>query len=276
MDLDEAADRLYGVPPEQFVGTRNELAAQAQGEGDRAAAAAIRKLAKPSQPAWQVNLLVRAHPTTLDDLAGIAATLRSAAESGDLREVRHANSERQTVVSRLSDEAGRLAADAGKPATASTRREVESTLQAALSSPEAAEQVASGRLVAALFDTGLDALGMLTLAPAPAPAAREPARPPQGGSRRAPAAAAGPADTDALAARDDAAQALAQAQEHAQRARLKVEQVEQEVVQLEARLGAVRQRAETARQEAVEADGLLQNAHREHDRARAACDDLHA
>jgi hypothetical protein len=274
-DLESAAaDRLYALLPEQFVAERTALAARAKAEGDPAAAAAIRRLAKPSQPAWQVNLLVRDHPETLDELAAVGAALRAAAQSGDPAAVRRANADRQAVVSRLADRAGRLAADAGKAPTASTRREVESTLQAVLSSPDAAEQVASGRLVAALFDTGLDALGMLTLAPAPV-------RRPPAASQAAPAAPGAPRGTAGDDGRAAAAQRLQEAQEALReakaasaRARSQSDQLAEEVSQLSARLEAVRRRAEAAAQEAEAAADAEARATRAHEAARGSLEEL--
>jgi hypothetical protein len=281
MDVDEAAARLYALLPEQFVAERTALAAAAKAEGDAAAAAEIRRLTKPSQPAWAVNRLVREHPGTVDELAAVASALRSAAEGGDPKEVRRVNAERQTVVSSLADRAGLLALEAGKPPTAATRREVESTLQAALSSSQAAEEVASGRLVSALFDTGLDALGMLSLAPAPPPAART-ARPGAAGAagraqKGASSDADGSADDLERLARDgleEAAGALARAEAEAGRTRALAEQADEEVAQLEARLGAVRRRAQIASSEADAAAARARTAGEEHERARRAYEAL--
>jgi hypothetical protein len=272
VDLDEAAERLYGVMPDRFVAERTALAAEARAAGDRASGEAIRRLGKPSQPAWQVNLLVRQRPAAIADLAKVALALRAAAEGGDPREVRRVNAERRAVVSRLADEAGRLAATAGRPPTATTRREVESTLHAALSSEEAAAQVASGRMVAAQFDTGLDALGLLTLMPAPS---RSPASAP---SRGVPRGAAGTPGSDlTTAARstlDAASAALTAAEGDARAARALAEQGVSEVSLLEARLTAVRARAAAAEQEAVEAEMRAGLARAEQVRAAAALDAL--
>jgi hypothetical protein len=269
-----AGDRLYALLPEQFVAERTALAAQAKAEGDPDAAAAIRRLAKPSQPAWQVNLLVRDHPGAVDELAAVADSLRTAAESGDPAAVRRANTERQSVVSRLADRAGQLAAEAGKPPTAATRREVESTLQAALSSPEAAGQVASGRLVAALFDTGLDALGMLTLAPAPVrrpgTASRTPQEPPNADDGRA--------DDSGRAAAvrrvHEAQEALREAKAASARARSQADQLAEEVTQLSARLEAVRRREQAAVHEAEARAAAEAVAAREHEEARRGLEQL--
>ena len=274
MDADEAADQLYAVLPGQFVAARTALAAQTQADGDRSAAAVIRRLPKPSQPAWQVNLLVREHPGAVDELARVATALRSAAQSGAPDEVRRVNTQRQATVSRLADRAGQLALAAGKPTTAATRREVEATLQAALSSPAAAEQVASGRLVAALFDTGLDALGMLTL-----PRASEPGTGPVPHGRPAPHSAPGGAPSrsaaaEGLAALEAAAGALTDAEAEAGLAHRRAEQAAQEVAQLDTRLAAARRRMQTALDEAEAAAQRATEARTAHESARARYDAL--
>ena len=51
MDLDSAAEELYGVPAEEFTSHRDRLAAQAKADGDKALAASIAKLRKPVQAA---------------------------------------------------------------------------------------------------------------------------------------------------------------------------------------------------------------------------------
>lgn len=271
---DAAAERLYGLLPEQFVAERTALAAAAKDAGDPAAAQAIRRLPKPSQPAWQVNLLVRAHPEALDELAAVGLALRTAAEGGDPAGVRRANSERQTVVARLADRAGQLAAEAGKAPTAATRREVESTLQAALSSPAAAEQMASGRLVAALFDTGLDALGMLTLAPAPVRRAGTPAREAQQPPGRPGARGADEERSAASQRLQEAQEALREAKAASARARSQADQLAEEVSQLSTRLEAVRRRAQAAAQEAEAAAAAEARAARAREEARGSLEEL--
>jgi hypothetical protein len=52
VDLDEVADELYGVPPEEFVATRRERERQARADGDRVLATSIAALPKPSLAAW--------------------------------------------------------------------------------------------------------------------------------------------------------------------------------------------------------------------------------
>src|SRR6476660_5238148 len=68
MDLDEVADELYEVPPEEFVALRKARQDDARADGDRALAADISALAKPSVAAWVCNVLVRAHREEIEGL----------------------------------------------------------------------------------------------------------------------------------------------------------------------------------------------------------------
>ena len=78
MDLDTAADQLYVVAPSDFVHRRNELAAEAQRSGDKATAAAIKQLRKPTLGAWLANLLVHEATDQIDELLHLGETLRHA------------------------------------------------------------------------------------------------------------------------------------------------------------------------------------------------------
>ena len=59
MDLDEVADELYEVPPEEFIALRKARQDEAKADGDKALAKEIGALPKPSAAAWACNLLVR-------------------------------------------------------------------------------------------------------------------------------------------------------------------------------------------------------------------------
>ena len=52
-------DRLFALPLDEFTQARNELARRAREEGQRARAARVMELRKPTLPAWVVNQLAR-------------------------------------------------------------------------------------------------------------------------------------------------------------------------------------------------------------------------
>ena len=56
---DETA-RLYGLPLDEFTAERDAVAKRLRADGEREEAARIKKLRKPSVPAWAVNQAARA------------------------------------------------------------------------------------------------------------------------------------------------------------------------------------------------------------------------
>ena len=59
VDLEADIDRLYGVPLDEFVAERDQLAKRLNKEGDREAGARIKALRKPTVGAWALNQAVR-------------------------------------------------------------------------------------------------------------------------------------------------------------------------------------------------------------------------
>jgi hypothetical protein len=142
--LDEVAARLYALTPEEFTGARDEAVARARAGGDRAGAAAIAKLRKPTVGAWLVNLLAHERPDLVGDLLALGDSLRAAQRHLRGDELRELSQRRRETVSALAREAGVLGrrhARGNLPLA-----EVEATLTAALAEPEVAELVRAGRL----------------------------------------------------------------------------------------------------------------------------------
>src|SRR6478672_300557 len=90
--LDEA-DRLYGLPLEQFTAERDAAAKALRKAGDREAAAVLAKLPKPTPAAWAANQVARTEPDVRDEFLAAGAALREAQEAalaGDAGELRDA------------------------------------------------------------------------------------------------------------------------------------------------------------------------------------------
>jgi hypothetical protein len=152
----EIADRLYALPPEEFVAARNEEVATARDAEDRAGAAAIAKLRKPTVAAWLVNLLALRRPELVAELVDLAARLRLAQRELRGDELRELSSRRRAAIAALVGQARALAV-AAQPGLAGVKlpvADVEATLTAALSDEEVAGQVRSGRLVRAIAYAG--------------------------------------------------------------------------------------------------------------------------
>lgn len=178
MELDEVADELYGLRPQEFTAARNDRAQQARAEGRRELAERIRGLRRPTLAAWASNLLVREQGDQVAPLLRLGEELRGAHRNLDGEELRALSHQQHQLVNALARQAEQLAAEAGTHLGGQAQQEVAQTLHAVLADPDAAQEWAAGRLSRPLTATpGFDAAAREAAA-APAPAER-------GGGRRA-------------------------------------------------------------------------------------------
>jgi hypothetical protein len=175
MDFDSIADELYAGDPADFTASRDARAREAKADGDKALAERVKKLRKPTAAADVVNRLPRAE---LGELAELGKSLRKAHAELAGAELRELSRKRHGLIQELLRRAGKL--------TDAVAREVESTLEAAVGSPEAAEQVLGGRLSSALSPDAMAPWPESTATPkpraekpAPAPAAKPKQEPKQ-------------------------------------------------------------------------------------------------
>ena len=178
MELEEVADELYAVPPEEFMALRTARADEAKAEGDRALVKAIGGLPKPSTAAWVCNLLVREKRAEVEGLIELGQLLREAQEKLSGEEMRALNAQRTKLISALTRQATGLARDRGHRVSTSIADQVEDTLRAALADPAAGEALLSGRLTSGMTYSGLGtatARPDLRLVPPPAPHRPRPA-----------------------------------------------------------------------------------------------------
>ena len=149
MDLDAAADELYGISPDEFIARRTALVGDARKAGDRTLANEIGQLRKPTRTAWLANLLARSEADRIDELLDLGRQLQEAQRSSSATDLRRLSARRRTTVDALTREAAELGKAAGYAASDGAVQEVSQTLQAALGDPEVAEQLRRGRLVQA-------------------------------------------------------------------------------------------------------------------------------
>ncbi|MDQ1600300.1 MAG: hypothetical protein QOD68_1774 [Actinomycetota bacterium] len=154
VDADEVAEELYALPPEQFTAARNARAKEANAAGDKAAAARIAALRKPTVLAWLVNLLVRELPDEIGAFLDLGEALREATATLSGPELRELSGQRHRLVQALVRQARELARQAGYRLTEDVARGLEETLAAALTDPAVAEQLRAGRLTSGLTATG--------------------------------------------------------------------------------------------------------------------------
>ena len=154
-NLAQVADELYALAPTEFRTARDERARQARADGDADLAEAVKKLRRPTVSAWLVNLLVREAPGQIRELLELGESLREAQQALAADRLRDLSAQRRQLVTALTQEARRLAADASQSLSAQVERDVQDTLEAALADSGIADAVGSGRLTRALSYAGL-------------------------------------------------------------------------------------------------------------------------
>jgi hypothetical protein len=168
VELDTEIDKLYGIPLDEFVHDRDELAKRLRREGEREAAEHVKKLRKPSAGAWALNQAVRRRRKETDALLAAGERLRAAHESlmsgGGQAELREAMAEERGLASALAECAEAIASETGKSGPA-LRERVRSTLHAAAVDEEAREELAKGRFVREREAVGLGPFGAGAVAP---------------------------------------------------------------------------------------------------------------
>ena len=177
MQLDEVADELYGVPPEEFVAARTAARDRARADGDKELATEVAALPKPSTAAWVCNLLVRRQRDEIAQLVDLGGMLRQAQAtlSGDA--LKELGRQRSQVVAALTRQARALAHAEGHDVSTAIAEQVEETLRAAVADPDAGDALLAGRLTGALSYSGMGPVDLSGAVATPArPASPRPAR----------------------------------------------------------------------------------------------------
>lgn len=162
---EEALDRLYHGPLEEFTGARNELSKSLRSDGQGEAADWVKALAKPSRAAWLVNQLAVRKPDEIAELLETGRELRGAQEEmlagatdrEQLRAVAHRERQKIDELQRTAEAIGR---EHGVGAQILTK--VAETLQAASSDPGVAEAIEAGRLTREQRAASIGVIGTAT------------------------------------------------------------------------------------------------------------------
>jgi hypothetical protein len=168
--VDQEIDHLYGLPLDEFTRERDELARRVRQEGDGERATQIKRLRKPSVPAWVVNRLARQRELDMQRLLRAGEQLAGAqveairAQSGDA--FLEARRDEQRALEALAAGAREILAGAGRGAAALDR--VLATLRAGSLTEDGRALLKSGLLTEELEPPGFEALA--GLAPPPRPA----------------------------------------------------------------------------------------------------------
>lgn len=265
-EFGEIAAQLYALRPDEFVAARDERVRQARGEGKRALARELGRLRRPTPSAWLVNALWRDRRDAVEELLDLGAELMRAQHEGAGEELQDLTARRRRLEATLLDRAGELAEAAGVRASAESFREVQETLAAALSLPDVAAEIRSGRIVRPTSYSGFG-----TISP-PQPAA------PRRAGRRQEEVTGADAEKEqaerrveeARAAAEAAAADLAERESSASAAEQRAVELRERVEELRQRLREVEREAAAAERE-VEAEAVRRDQAKEADqRARQA------
>ena len=262
MDLDDAADELYGAAQADFVGVRKELVARARAAGDRALATEIGKLRKPTVVGWLVNVLAREQPEQIESVVQLGDALRDAQRHLSAAELKTLDTQRRQLVRALARQAGELGRERGQEVSESMLREVGDTLHAALADPEIGEQVRRGRIVTAASYSGFGPAGLAVVG------GRAPERPAPKPEGSALVAAAEAELAEATAAEATARESVATAHTEAEAAEASVTDVEGRITALRAELESAEQERQFARSAHKAATDAAHRADRELERAQ--------
>lgn len=268
-ELIEIADRLYGEPAIAFTASRD---AAAKACADKELAVRIKTLKKPSVAAWAVNLLVRRESGQIDQVLELAAGLRAAAESLDGEELRTLTRQRRQLTAALTTTARSLAREYDVRLTEAVADQVEQMLTAAMLDPVAADVIRSGLVVTAFSSTGLSELDVAAICALPEAVGHRatPAEPPP---------APGPPTLHVVSdeavrreeARDrvhEATLARAAAEEEAEQLAARVERLRARRLQLAGEIDELRRRLATLEDEVDDVDEDLEESEAAHSEAQ--------
>lgn len=167
-DPDNDIDRLYVAPRDQFVHERNALARQLRTSGDRAAAAEVAALRKPTLVAWVVNQLAHTQRRDVDLLLDAGKRIIDAQQasitSGGRAELDTARNSLREAVNTFTGSAATILGT-NPPQTTLTRVAV--TLRSAATDPRGRELLARGQLTEELNETGWEIVAGFSPAPRP-------------------------------------------------------------------------------------------------------------
>ena len=263
VSIEEVADRLYGLEPEEFTAARDQAAKDADGDDRKA----IKSLRKPTVAAYVANMLARARRGDVEALVELGDDLRAAmAGKGDIRAL---SEQRRELVRGLVNEA---AETSGRELTAAIEEEVAATLEAATADPELGQAVLSGRLVKPLRYAGfgsLPDLGDVVATPLPTQrSATKKAAPAKQTTKKAPSK-----KSAAPAKRTGTQSATKQEQEGASAAELT--RLRSQVLDLAGAADDAQRRYEVASRAVVEARKLLEQAEKERSEAHKVASAAH-
>ena len=176
LELDQELERLYALPPSEFISARDELAKRLRAEQRREQADEVKRLRKPTVTVWLVNRLAHERELEVQRLLRAGEALAQAqveAAGGQSEGFRQARQDEQLALERLAEAAREIAGREGIAPAAVDR--AGQTLRAASLTDEGRKLLKRGRLSEELEAPGFEALTTL----AGVTPRRPPKKPPQ-------------------------------------------------------------------------------------------------
>ena len=156
MGIEDVADELYGLAPEDFTAARNARAKVAKDDGDRELAAAVQGLRKPTAGAWLLNQLVRQRRGEVEEVLELGIRLRAAQGTLGAADLRALDAQRRQLTRAVAQQAVAIGVSAGRKVSAQVAADVEEALRSAMVDPDAGAALATGRLTDTFSSNGLE------------------------------------------------------------------------------------------------------------------------
>ena len=160
------------MDPAAFIAARDALAKELRTAGDKDLAAAVKKLRRPSVPAWALNQVVRTAPDAVDALASAAADAQAAQQrtltGGDADALRVAMTGRRAAIDAVVQRAFAVLRDSGR-SVESYEREIDGAVNAIASSEPLLAALRGGELQAIEEGGELDFFAGVDIADLPKP-----------------------------------------------------------------------------------------------------------
>ena len=129
--LDEALDRLYAVPPDDFVRVRKELAAELKERGEKIAAKRVLEAKKPTRATWALNQVARRAPELLSEYVEARAAAQEAQSGSDSDGLRASLERYRKSAAEVVGAAEEAMRGAGAAPSPQERRQITESLDAA-------------------------------------------------------------------------------------------------------------------------------------------------
>jgi hypothetical protein len=156
VSIEDVAQELYALAPEDFTAARNARAKEAKSAGDAALATQVQALRKPTAGAWLLNQFVRAHADEVQQVLDLGAQLRAAQGSLGAAELRQLDQQRRKLTRAVAQQVRKSGLDAGRRVTDAVTNDVEETLRSAMVDEAAGQALLTGLLVDTFSSTGLE------------------------------------------------------------------------------------------------------------------------